>query len=111
MCIFCKIANGEIPSEKVYEDEDLMIIKDINPSAEIHLLAIPKKHIETLNHLEDEDEELMGKLMLRIPTIAEELDFADNGYKVIVNVGKGGGQSVFHLHFHILSGKIYKYDF
>ena len=111
MCIFCKIINNEFPSEKVYEDDDMIIIKDINPAADIHLLAIPKKHIKTINHLEDEDEELMGKLVLRIPTIAEELGFADNGYKIIVNVGEGGGQSVFHIHFHILSGKINRYDF
>ena len=111
MCIFCKIINKEIPSEIIYEDDDLIFIKDINPAADIHLLGIPKKHIETINHLEDEDEELMGKLLLRIPTIAEELGFDDDGYKIVVNVGEGGGQSVFHIHFHILSGKINNFNF
>ncbi len=111
MCIFCKIINKEISSDIIYEDDDMMIIRDINPVADIHLLAIPKKHIDTINHLEDEDEELMGKLMLRIPTIAEDLGFADNGYKIIVNVGEGGGQSIFHIHIHILSGTIRSYNF
>ena len=111
MCIFCKIINKEIPSDFIYEDEDIIVIKDINPAADIHLLALPKKHIETINHLEDEDGELMGKLLLRIPTIAEDLGFAEDGYKIIINVGEGGGQSVFHIHFHILSGTIREYDF
>lgn len=111
MCIFCKIINKEIPSEIIYEDDIMIFLKDINPAAEIHLLAIPKKHIETINYLEDEDKELMGELMLRIPTVAEELGFASDGYKIIVNVEKGGGQSVFHIHFHILSGTINRYDF
>ena len=111
MCIFCKIINKEIPSDFVYEDDDIIVIKDINPSADVHLLVIPKKHIETINHLEDEDEELMGRLLLRIPTIAEDLGLADNGYKIIGNVGEGGGESVFHIDVDILSGTIREYNF
>lgn len=111
MCTFCKIVNKEIPSDIVYEDDDILIFKDINPAADIHLLAIPKKHIETINHLQPDDEGLIGKLVIKIPDIAEELGFKDKGYKLIVNVGEGGGQSVFHIHFHILSGLIKRFDF
>ena len=111
MCIFCKIVNKEIPSSIVYEDDDMLVFKDINPAADIHLLAIPKKHIETINDLTKEDEALIGKIIVKIPEIAEEQGFKEKGYKIISNVGKGGGQSVFHIHFHILSGPIKRFDF
>lgn len=111
MCIFCKIINKEISSDIVYEDEDMLIFKDINPVADVHLLAIPKKHIETINNLKKEDEVLIGKMITKIPEIAKELGFKEKGYKIISNVGEGGGQSVFHIHFHILSGPIKRFDF
>lgn len=111
MCIFCDIVNKKIKSEYIYEDDDLIVIKDNNPSAEIHLLAIPKKHISTINDLEKEDELLMGKLIYKAKEVAEKLGFKDDGYKLIVNVGEGGGQSVFHIHLHILSGKFFRMDF
>ena len=104
-CIFCKIIKGEIPSEKVYEDEEILAFKDINPAAPIHILVIPKKHITSLAHMEKDDEIIVGKIYGVINKIAEEQGVKDNGYRVIVNCGKDAGQEVMHLHFHILAGK------
>ena len=103
-CLFCKIIKGEIPSTKVYEDEEILAFNDINPAAPIHILVIPKKHIESLAHMEKEDEKIVGKIYGVINKIAEEKGFKDNGYRVIVNCGKDAGQEVMHLHFHILAG-------
>ena len=103
-CLFCKIIKGEIPSTKVYEDEDILAFNDINPAAPIHILVIPKKHIESLAHMQKEDEAVVGKIYGVINKIAEEKGFKDNGYRVIVNCGKDAGQEVMHLHFHILAG-------
>lgn len=104
-CIFCKIIKGEIPSTKVYEDEEILAFKDINPAAPIHILVIPKKHIKSLVELEKEDEILIGKIYTVINKIAEEQEVKEKGYRVIVNCGKDGGQEVGHLHFHLLAGK------
>ena len=104
-CIFCKIIKGEIPSNKVYEDEEILAFHDINPATPIHILVVPKKHIESLVHLEKEDEVLVGKIYGVINKIAEEQGFKDEGFRVIVNCGENGGQEVMHLHFHILAGK------
>ena len=104
-CIFCKIINGEIPSTKVYEDDEILAFNDINPAAPIHILVIPKKHITSLATMEKEDEKIIGKIYSVINKIAEEQNFKDEGYRVIVNCGKNGGQEVMHLHFHILGGK------
>ena len=103
-CLFCKIIKGEIPSKKVYEDEDILAFNDINPAAPIHILVIPKKHIESLAHMQKEDEAIVGKIYGVINKIAEEKGFKDNGYRVIVNCGKDAGQEVMHLHFHVLAG-------
>lgn len=103
-CIFCKIIKGEIPSTKVYEDEDILAFNDINPAAPIHILVIPKKHIESLAHMQKEDEAIVGKIYGVINKIAEEKGFKENGYRVIVNCGKDAGQEVMHLHFHVLAG-------
>lgn len=103
-CIFCKILAGEIPCNKVYEDETVLAFHDISPSAETHLLVIPKKHIASLNELEPANEEVMGKLMLAIPKIAKENGL--KGFKTLFNTGKEGGQMVFHIHAHILGGKM-----
>ena len=103
--IFCKIVDGEIPSNKVYEDDEILAFHDINPATPIHILVIPKKHITTHNDLEKEDIELMGKIHMVINQIAEENGFKENGYRLIVNCGEDGGQEVKHLHFHILAGK------
>ena len=104
-CLFCKIVKGEVPSTKVYEDEEILAFKDINPAAPIHILVIPKKHITSLAYIEKEDEALIGKIYRVINKIAEENGFKENGYRVIVNCGKDGGQEVMHLHFHLLAGK------
>ena len=103
-CLFCKIIKGEIPSTKVYEDEEILAFKDINPAAPIHILVIPKKHIISLAHLEKEDEIIVGKIYTVINKIAEEQGVKEKGYRVIVNCGKDGGQEVMHLHFHLLAG-------
>lgn len=103
-CIFCKIIAGEIPCKKVYEDENILAFHDINPVAETHVLVIPKKHIEGLNRLTKDDNETMSQLMFGISNVAKNLGL--NGYKTIFNTGKEGGQTVFHIHAHILGGKI-----
>lgn len=104
-CIFCKIIKGEIPTNKVYEDEEILAFYDINPAAPIHILVIPKKHIDCIAHIEKEDEALIGKIYNVINKIAEEKGFKEKGFRVIVNSGEDGGQEVMHLHFHILAGR------
>lgn len=104
-CLFCKIIKGEIPSEKVYEDEDILAFKDIEPAAPIHILVISKKHIDSLAQIQEVDETVIGKIYRVINIIAQEQGFKENGYRVIVNCGKDGGQEVMHLHFHLLAGK------
>ena len=108
-CLFCKIIKGEIPSEKVYEDEEILAFKDINPAAPIHILVIPKKHIKSLAHMENGDEVIIGKIYKVINKIAEDMGIKEEGYRVIVNCGENGGQEIMHLHFHLLAGKkLYK---
>ena len=104
-CLFCKIIKGEIPSNKVYEDEDVLAFYDINPAAPIHILVIPKKHIKSLADIEEDDEKLLGKIHMVINKIAEEKGFKEKGYRLIINCGEDGGQEVMHLHMHILAGK------
>ena len=103
-CIFCKIIKGEIPSTKVYEDEEILAFKDINPAAPIHILIIPKKHIDSLAAMQDGDEKIIGKIYNVINIIAEQQGVKEKGFRVIVNCGKDGGQEVGHLHFHLLAG-------
>ena len=104
-CIFCKIIKREIPSEIVYEDEEIIAFKDIQPAAPIHILIIPKKHIASLVQLEKEDEALVGKIYTVINKVADLVGVKEKGYRVIVNCRKDGGQEVQHLHFHLLAGK------
>lgn len=104
-CLFCKIIKGEIPCNKVYEDEEILAFHDINPAAPIHILVIPKKHITSLAYLKEEDEKIVGRIYTVINEIAEKNGFKEEGYRVIVNCGKNGGQEVMHLHFHLLAGK------
>ncbi|APC92069.1 MULTISPECIES: histidine triad nucleotide-binding protein [Francisella] len=103
-CIFCKIISGEITCKNVYEDENIFAFHDINPVAEMHILVTPKKHIASLNDLTQHDQELMGKFMLSIPKIAKLIGL--KGFKTVFNTGKEGGQMVFHIHAHILGGRI-----
>lgn len=104
-CIFCKIANKEINSDFVYEDDEIIAFKDINPQAPIHILVIPKKHIESIIDLTDEDEMLVGKMYTAVRKIAKKLNIEESGFRLIVNCGKDAGQEVPHLHFHIMAGK------
>ena len=101
--IFSKIIDGDIPADFVYEDENCIVIKDLYPKAPVHLLLIPRKPIVNLDDLSEEDEVLMGKLMLTIPKIAKQQGL-EAGYRTIINTNKGGGQEIYHLHIHILGG-------
>jgi diadenosine tetraphosphate (Ap4A) HIT family hydrolase len=105
-CIFCKIANGEIPSETVYEDEEIVAFKDLEPQAPVHVLVVPKKHIASLDEVteSDEDKELIGHLVSKVHLIAAKLGLS-NGYRLVVNTGEDGMQTVQHLHFHLLGGR------
>ena len=102
--IFKKIIDKEIPANIVYEDDDFMAFRDINPQAEVHILVIPKKEIANLNEATEEDALMLGKLQLLIAKIAKNEGIADDGYRVILNVNENGGQEVFHIHYHILGG-------
>lgn len=104
-CIFCKIVHREIPSEFVYEDDEVIAFKDIQPLAPIHLLIIPKHHLRNLNDVTPEHEKLMGHLFSVIRQLAEKLGIAESGYRVVTNTGTDGGQVVGHLHFHLLGGQ------
>lgn len=103
-CIFCRIARGEIPSGKVYEDEEILAFKDIHPQAPVHVLIIPKKHIATLAYATPEDAPVLGRMLELAPRIAKELG-AGEGFRTIINTGRHGGQEVYHLHLHILGGQ------
>ena len=103
-CIFCKIVKGEIPSSKVYEDEKVLAFRDINPCAPVHVLVIPKKHIESAVALSDDDNELIAHIFKVVRIIAKE-EGLDNGFRLVSNIGEDGGQTVKHLHFHILGKK------
>ena len=102
-CLFCKILAGEIPSDKIYEDDKMFVFKDLYPKAEVHLLAIPRAHIASLNEVSDEHDEIMAHMIKQLPKLAKEQGLND-GFRTIINTGKGGGQVVFHLHMHLLGG-------
>lgn len=102
-CLFCKISAGEIPSSKVYEDEDVLAFRDIHPKAPVHFLIIPKKHIASLAEAAPEDEPLLGKMLSLTRTLALQ-EGCTNGFRVVINTGRDGGQEVGHLHIHVLGG-------
>ena len=102
-CLFCKIAQGTIPAEMVYEDDQVMVFKDIYPKADVHLLVVPRLHIASLNELNSEHDALMAHMLRLLPTLAREQGL-DNGFRTIVNTGPGGGQEIYHLHIHLLGG-------
>ena len=104
-CVFCKIINREIPSEIVYEDEKVIAFKDVNPAAPIHILVVPKNHIETLLDVSQQDIDIIAYIYQIINKIARDNGFAKNGFRVIANCGKDSGQEVMHIHFHVLGGK------
>lgn len=105
MCIFCQIVKKEIPSPFVFEDEQMVALKDISPKASVHLLIVPKKHIESIAALAEEDKNLVAEMIWRAKILAEERGIAEGGYKLLFNVGENGGQAVKHLHLHLVGGE------
>jgi histidine triad (HIT) family protein len=103
-CIFCKIAQKEIPAEIIFENDDIIAFNDVNPIAPVHVLIIPKKHIKSVAELQKEDAGLMGEIIVIAKKIAEDLRISQNGYKLLIRVGKYGGQEVDHLHLHLIGG-------
>jgi histidine triad (HIT) family protein len=104
-CIFCKIAKKEIPSEIIFEDDLILAFKDINPQAPSHILVIPKEHYPSLNEIPEEKKEILSHILMNIKRIAQQTGASENGYRVVLNTGKNSGQEVFHVHFHLLSGR------
>ncbi|RLJ15961.1 histidine triad nucleotide-binding protein [bacterium endosymbiont of Escarpia laminata] len=104
-CLFCKMVSGDIQPNVVYEDDDVLAFRDLNPQAPTHILVIPKRHISTLNDLEPGDESLMGNLVLTAARIAEKEGIAEAGYRTLLNCNAEAGQTVFHIHLHLLGGR------
>lgn len=104
-CLFCKIVAGEIPAKRVYEDEIVVAFEDINPQAPVHVLVIPKRHVATLNDLQASDDQLVGTLVRRAAAIANERGLAAGGYRTVFNCNSDAGQTVFHIHLHLLGGR------
>lgn len=101
-CLFCQICRGQLPSDKVYENDHVLAFRDINPQAPVHVLVIPKKHIASIAEFQEDDLELAGHLQLAIRKVAELEGLLDDGFRVVVNTGRSAGQTVFHLHYHVL---------
>lgn len=104
-CLFCNIIAGNIPSDKIYENDDVYAFRDINPQAPLHALIIPKKHIAMINDVEAEDAEIMGQLFIAAKKIAKQEGYAEEGYRTVMNCGEAAGQTVFHVHLHLLAGR------
>jgi histidine triad (HIT) family protein len=104
-CLFCRIIAGEIPVKPVYEDQSLLVIKDINPQAPLHVLIIPRRHIATLNDLTSGDDALVGAMQRAAAQIAKEHGYTDRGYRTVFNTNREAGQTVFHIHLHLLAGR------
>ena len=104
-CLFCKIRDDEVPSKRAYQDEQCIAIHDINPQAPLHVLIIPRKHIATLNDLADEDRALVGHLFQVAARLAREAGHAEAGWRAVFNVNRGAGQTVYHIHLHVLGGR------
>ena len=104
-CLFCNIAAGELPTEFVYEDELCVAFNDISPQAPKHVLVIPRKHIESLADVDKDDKDLLGHMMTKVSEIADELGLGERGYRTVINTKDEGGQTVFHLHIHLLGGR------
>lgn len=108
-CLFCKIVEGDIDTEKVYQDEQMVAFKDINPMAPTHILIVPRRHIATLNDINEEDASLLGGMIHRAARLAGEMSLAEEGYRLVFNCMPGAGQSVFHIHLHLLGGRIFRW--
>ncbi|MDR1696192.1 MAG: histidine triad nucleotide-binding protein [Endomicrobium sp.] len=106
-CLFCKIAGGEIPSQKVYEDEKVFAFRDINPQAPLHVVIIPKKHINSLREISGQDSGILGHIQFAAAEIAKQFPEAKNGFRVVNNCGQDAGQTVFHIHYHLLAGRTF----
>ncbi|MCL2799130.1 MAG: histidine triad nucleotide-binding protein [Endomicrobia bacterium] len=106
-CLFCKIAKGEIPSQKVYEDEKVFAFRDINPQAPLHAVIIPKKHISALNVVSASDDDILGHIQFAAAEIAKQFPETKNGFRVVNNCGADAGQTVFHIHYHLLAGRTF----
>lgn len=104
-CLFCKIINKEINSDILFEDDDVLAFKDINPQAPIHFLIVPKKHISTINDLQQEDEKLTAKMILTAQSLSKQENIDENGYRLVFNCNSDGGQEVYHIHLHLLGGR------
>ena len=109
MCLFCRIASGEIPAKKLVDDPDVVAFQDVNPQAPTHVLVIPRKHIPSLDDLTDADASTVGHTLVRATQLARELNLAEDGYRVVINNGPGAGQSVFHIHVHVLGGRPFRW--
>jgi histidine triad (HIT) family protein len=106
-CLFCKIIEGQVPGALVYQDERVVVIKDINPQAPMHVLVVPRRHIATLNDLMPEDDGLVGEMIRRGAAIAAEHGHSERGYRTVFNCNAGAGQTVFHIHLHVLGGRTF----
>ncbi|HVR44273.1 MAG TPA: histidine triad nucleotide-binding protein [Thermoanaerobaculia bacterium] len=104
-CLFCRIAAGEIPAKRAYEDEDVVAFHDVNPQAPTHVLVIPRRHIEKLDELEPQDALAMGKVLVRAGSLARELRIDSPGCRLVINNGEAAGQTIFHIHAHLLGGR------
>jgi histidine triad (HIT) family protein len=108
-CLFCKIIEGQVPGALVYQDERVVVIKDINPQAPMHVLVVPRRHIATLNDLMPEDDGLVGEMIRRGTAIAAEHGHSERGYRTVFNCNAGAGQTVFHIHLHVLGGRTFRW--
>ena len=108
-CLFCSIVNGSISAKKIFETDTILAFEDIEPQAPVHVLIIPKKHIASINDIEDKDKEVCGEMLLAVKKIAEMLDIKDSGYRTVFNTNEDGGQTVFHIHMHLLGGRKLKW--
>ena len=104
-CLFCKILDGEIPCDRVYENDQVIAFRDVNPQAPTHILVIPRKHISTVNDLTADDKNIVGEMMLAAQVIAKQEGIEESGYRLVMNCNEGAGQTVFHIHLHILGGR------
>lgn len=108
-CLFCGIISGGVKGEVVYQDSSVVAFKDINPKAPVHLLIVPRKHIPTLLDLEQGDKAILGDILYTATKLARDHGISEDGYRVVINCGAGAGQSVFHIHFHLLGGRVLKW--
>jgi histidine triad (HIT) family protein len=105
-CLFCKMVSGEVEPDVVYEDDHVLAFNDLNPKAPIHFLVVPKEHIATLNEVDEAHAALLGRLFLAAKEVAKQQGFADEGYRTVINCNRQAGQSVFHVHLHVLAGRL-----